>query len=72
LDLLVSLTRKMDFVYGARMMGGGFGGCTINLLNKTDIDPFRHLVGTGYATETGTKPEIYFVSIEDGAHILTP
>ncbi len=70
LDLLVSITRKMDFVFGARMMGGGFGGCTINLLKKIDIDNFQHQVETKYEAKTGTKPKIYFVSIEDGAHVL--
>ena len=41
LDFLVEATKSMDFVYGSRMMGGGFGGCTINLVEQQNIDDFK-------------------------------
>jgi galactokinase len=43
LDFLVEEARKFDFVLGARMMGGGFGGCTINIVKESKAD---HFVGT--------------------------
>ena len=48
LDILVDLTREIDFVYGARMMGGGFGGCTINLVKQTFIEDFKQKITDGY------------------------
>lgn len=67
LDILVDATRSMDYVYGARMMGGGFGGCTINLLSAGSEDRFRTAISTHYQNSTGKEASIYFVKIEDGA-----
>lgn len=41
LNFLVETTKAMDFVYGSRMMGGGFGGCTINLVDHNAIEDFK-------------------------------
>ena len=70
LDVLVELARQMDFVYGARMMGGGFGGCTINLLRKNETEKFQKIIEAGYAQHTGAEPGIYFVNTDHGATIL--
>ncbi len=67
LDVLVDLTREMDFVLGSRMMGGGFGGCTINLIEKSSLNNFTQLISKGYKESTGMSPNIYSVKIEDGA-----
>jgi len=66
LDLMVTLAEEVQGVYGARMTGGGFGGCTINLVNADCVDAFRQSVGEGYERATGRKPEIYVCSPADG------
>ena len=67
LDLMVELAKKVDGVYGARMTGGGFGGCTVNLVREEKADDFRALVAEGYEKGTGLKPEIYVRSAGNGA-----
>ena len=48
LDFLVAQSRPMPQVLGARMMGGGFGGCTINLVMKVGLDAFTHKMKAAY------------------------
>jgi len=67
LDLMVRLAEQCDGVYGARMTGGGFGGCTINLVDESHMDDFNRKVSAGYERETGRIPEIYVSSAADGA-----
>ncbi|MBL4746723.1 MAG: galactokinase [Flavobacteriaceae bacterium] len=55
LDFLVDFSRKYDEVLGARVMGGGFGGCTINLIHKDAIDGFIKEVSEGYLKAFGIK-----------------
>lgn len=66
LDMLVELACKIKGVYGARMTGGGFGGCTINLVESGEVDSFRAKMAEGYERATGTRPEIYVCSAGDG------
>jgi galactokinase len=70
LDVLVEIARKNPDVLGARMMGGGFGGCTINLIKKGKADKFIASVADEYPKQTGLHAEIYRVSIADGAGII--
>jgi galactokinase len=67
LDLMVRLASCVPGVYGSRMMGGGFGGCTISLVDSTRTNTFVHTVSEAYLRETGKRPEIYVCSAEDGA-----
>lgn len=67
LDLMVELAKKVDGVYGARMTGGGFGGCTINLVQSDSVASFKEVVAKGYAEATGREPEIYVCSAAQGA-----
>jgi galactokinase len=67
LDLMVELGRKVEGVYGARMTGGGFGGCTVNLVNSQNVDEFKQTVAQGYTEGTGLVPEIYVCSAAEGA-----
>jgi len=67
-DFLVDLA-KHHSITGARMMGGGFGGCTINLVQKERLEIFKKEVQKAYSTKFGGAPEFYEVSIEDGVHI---
>jgi galactokinase len=66
LDLMVEFAQKTEGVYGARMTGGGFGGCTINLVDSSSIEAFRERVGREYQRATGQQPEIYVCSACDG------
>ncbi|HOK98422.1 MAG TPA: galactokinase [Bacteroidales bacterium] len=69
LDYLVELARKNPHVLGARMMGGGFGGCTINLIHRNAVDDFVEKTATAYHQKTGLEMKAYRVKIGDGARI---
>ncbi|HEU4769989.1 MAG TPA: hypothetical protein VFS77_21665, partial [Pyrinomonadaceae bacterium] len=58
---------KVEGVYGARMTGGGFGGCTINLVDVDRVEVFQRAVAEGYEQATGLKPEIYICEASNGA-----
>jgi len=70
LDLMVGLARKVEGVFGARMTGGGFGGCTVNLVRRDKIDEFQNTVAAGYREATGLTPEIYVCKAVKGAEEL--
>jgi galactokinase len=70
LDMMVELAGQIDGVYGARMTGGGFGGCTINLVRSDSVDAFEAKVTEGYEKATGQRPEIYVCTAADGVRIL--
>jgi galactokinase len=66
LDLLVEIAGGIAGVYGSRMTGGGFGGCTISLVRSGAVDEFQTAVASGYQRATGRKPDIYIVRASDG------
>jgi len=66
LDILVELARDLPGVYGARMMGGGFGGCTINLVQAQHVPAFVAAMSEAYEQQTGIRLETYETSIVDG------
>ena len=66
LDTLVLLARKEADCLGARMIGAGFGGCTISIVKKTAVEGFIRRVGVAYAESIGYKASFYETSIEDG------
>jgi galactokinase len=66
LDLMVELAEKQEGVYGARMTGGGFGGCTVNLVNPEAAAEFEHSVSVAYEKATGLSPQILVTSAADG------
>ncbi len=68
LDLMVDLARGQKGVLGARMTGGGFGGCTINLLEPGDHADFVEHMTEAYTRETGIIPEIYQCRIGRGVY----
>jgi galactokinase len=70
LDLMVGLARKVEGVFGARMTGGGFGGCTVNLVRRDKIDEFQNTVAAGYQEATGLTPEVYVCKAVKGAEEL--
>jgi galactokinase len=67
LDLMVELAAGVEGVYGARMTGGGFGGCTINLVDVNHVEAFIRVVAEGYEQGTRLKPEIYVCEASKGA-----
>ena len=67
LDIMVELARRQPGVFGARMTGGGFGGCTVNLLDGTDHSKFVNDMAENYLSATGIDPEIYICEAADGA-----
>jgi galactokinase len=67
LDLLVELANTVPGVYGARMTGGGFGGCTVNLVHVDAVAGFHDRVSAAYEGRTGRRPEIYVSEAGPGA-----
>lgn len=66
LDILVDIVRDDNAVLGARMMGGGFGGCTINLVKTDELDRVVHEVSYAYEKRTGQQPETYIGRVGAG------
>src|ERR1700683_4149552 len=66
LDLLVEIASEIAGVYGSRMTGGGFGGCTISLVRGGAVEGFQRAVAQGYERATGRKPDIYIGRGADG------
>jgi galactokinase len=67
LDLLVEAAEGLPGYWGGRMTGGGFGGCTVNLVNAANTQGFRAEVSERYRGSTGIKPDIHVCSAADGA-----
>jgi galactokinase len=67
LDLMVELASGQEGVYGARMTGGGFGGCTINLVDAAHAEELRRRLEHDYETKTGLKPTILICEASEGA-----
>jgi len=67
LDLMVELANGQEGVYGARMTGGGFGGCTINLVDAAHAEEVQQRLERNYEAKTGLKPAILICEASDGA-----
>ena len=71
LDFLVTMAEEeKDKVIGSRMMGGGFGGCTINLIANDRIDAFSQKIRANYFGTFKKEPDFYPVNIAEGVHQL--
>jgi galactokinase len=66
LDLMVELASSREGVLGARMTGGGFGGCTINLVRSDTVETFSRFINDEYHAQTGIEANIYAVETDDG------
>jgi galactokinase len=71
LDYLVELVKGDPQVYGSRMMGGGFGGCTINLIENNHIEEVSKIVTEAYKKKFQIDLKIYVTSIGSGTNIIT-
>lgn len=67
LDVLVEIAGNCAGVFGARMTGGGFGGCTVNLVEGNYVENFIAIIRDGYERETGLKAECYICRPSSGA-----
>lgn len=70
LDFLVDFVRPRPEVIGARMMGGGFGGCTINLVKEPAIDALLADIQPAYESAMGLQLDYYIASIKNGTEIV--
>lgn len=70
LDILADVAMALDGVYGSRMMGGGFGGCTINLVETPAVEDFMKEIKKVYKKNTGRTPECYITQIARGTTTL--
>ena len=70
LDFLVEAVSNNENVLGARMMGGGFGGCTINIIKKSAVEEITKELTASYAQVMHKELAVYITSIEDGTHIV--
>lgn len=71
LDFLVETAAARVGVAGARMTGGGFGGCTVNLVSSDAVEGFREAVVSAYKDRFGITPELYACQTADGARELS-
>jgi galactokinase len=69
-DAMVALAQDLPGLIGARLTGGGFGGCTINLVEQTEATAFAEALGARYAEQTGIVPQIHVCHASGGAHGL--
>ena len=67
LNIMVKLAREFEGVHGARMTGGGFGGCTINLVESEMTLEFQTTIGREYEKLTGLSPQIFVCGAAGGA-----
>lgn len=69
-DVMVRIAQSLPGCYGARLTGGGFGGCTVNLVERRHTEAFVEALGVAYLSETGLHPEIYVCAASAGAGLL--
>jgi galactokinase len=70
LDFLAEKAQALDFVLGARMMGGGFGGCTLNLVKSSEVENFQKVISVAYQQKFNLTPDFIPVQLSRGAHWL--
>lgn len=72
LDFLVSFAAGYKDVIGSRMMGGGFGGCTLNLVKKEAVADFVDRISESYLEKYAVLPDAYPVTIDEGTAVVGP
>ncbi len=71
LDIMVEAAKGLPGFIGGRMTGGGFGGCTVNLVREQNAHDFAQQIASRYLKATGIKPQVYLCAAEDGAGKLS-
>jgi galactokinase len=69
LDIMVEAADSLPGYYGGRMTGGGFGGCTVNLVESSQAESFARDIAERYQRQTGISPEAYICSAANGAGV---
>jgi galactokinase len=69
-DAMVALAQGLHGLIGARLTGGGFGGCTINLVEREHAELFAEELAARYASEMGIVPQVFVCRASRGAHKL--
>jgi galactokinase len=69
LDVMAEIAESLPGYCGGRMTGGGFGGCTVNLVRSADAQPFTEQITERYQSTIGIKPEVYVCSAGNGANV---
>ncbi len=69
LDVMVESAQGLPWFWGGRMTGGGFGGCTVNLVAARNAPDFAVKIADRYQKVTGIKPEVYVCAAADGAGV---
>lgn len=69
LDALVEIACGVDGVYGSRMTGAGFGGCTVTLAENEAVEPLVRAIAENYPQRTGLVADIYICEPSDGARV---
>ena len=69
-DAMVALAQDLPGLIGARLTGGGFGGCTVNVVEQTQAQAFAEALGKRYAAQFGIVPQIHICHASGGAHRL--
>ena len=70
LDFIVEKAKKESAVIGSRMIGGGFGGCTINLIQNEGVNAFKEFIADEYLLKFGHPVDIYPVQISNGTQVI--
>ena len=71
LDYLVELTKDNPNIHGSRMMGGGFGGCTINIIDNNAVEEIEKFIMHEYKKKFNKDATVYVTSISDGSNTIT-
>jgi galactokinase len=71
LDFLVDYAQKDSKVVGSRMMGGGFGGCTINIIEKAHVEEFTQNIGVAYKEQFGYECTPIYIKLSQGTSIIS-
>jgi galactokinase len=70
LDVLVDAARTVPGVLGARMMGAGFGGCTINLVEEHAVEALEESAARAFRGAFGRDPKFYISSLRSGTEVV--
>lgn len=70
IDFLVDFSLGFEYIIGSRMMGGGFGGCTINLIKEENVEGYSELISEAYYKKFGIKLDAFAVLPDQGTVVL--
>lgn len=72
LDKMSEIAQSLPGCYGARLTGAGFGGCTVNLVERSSVEEFADKLAKRYNTITKLRSKIYICRASDGARLINP